>query len=118
MKWKIYYGDMSTYSSQDGTPQRAPGLDVQVIIMEHKDHGWFSQAGDDYYVWECRGGKTRWWGVDKFGLWEYLFCSLGYKVAKAGKKTTADEFSAIMKRAMNDPDFPQKTTFANKERKA
>jgi len=115
--WKIYYGDGSTFSSREGTPWRAPGVDVQVIVMNDDNHGWRTQAGDDYYVWDCRGGETRWWGVDKFGLWEYLFIQTGYKRALAGKTTTSERFSEIFKRASEDPDFPKKTSYASKERK-
>jgi len=117
MKWKIYYGDGSIFSDQDGSPWSAPGFDVQVIVMASKDHGWMTQAGDDYYVWDCRGGVTRWWGVDKFGLWEYLFVTPGFKCALAGKTTTSERFSEIFKMASNDPSFPPKTTYASKERK-
>lgn len=113
--WKIYYGDSSTFSSSDGTPQRAPGLDVQVIVIADKDHGWRTQAKDEYYVWDCRGGETRWWGVDLFALWEYLFTQSGYKVALAGKRTSSKRFNEIFKLAMDDPDFPKKTSFASTE---
>lgn len=118
MNWKIYYSDDSTFSSYDGSPWSAPGLDVQVIVMSDKDHGWMTQASTDYYVWDCRGGVTRWWGVDMFGLWEYLFVEPGYKCALAGRTTTSERFNEIFKRASEDPDFPVKTSFANKERKA
>ena len=118
MNWKIYYGDGSTFGYRDGSPWRAPGLDVQVIVMDSKDHGWMTQAGCDYYVWDCRAGETRWWGVDKFGLWEYLFITTGHKRVLAGKTTTSERFSEIFKRASEDPDFPNKTSYANKERKA
>ena len=117
MKWKIYYGDGTTFGSQDGLPQDAPGLDVQVIVMESKNHGWMTQAGDHYYIWDCRGGETRWWGVDRFGLDEYLFYSSGFKVAKSGRKLSTEQFSKIFRRASNDPDFPAKTSFALRERK-
>ena len=117
MKWTIYYGDFSTFSNQDGTPWSAPGLDVQVIVIESEDHGWMTQAGDDYYVWDCRGGETRWWGVDRAALDEYLFYYPGHKCALMGRMTSSKEFDKIFERAMNDPYFPKKTSFANKERK-
>ena len=115
MNWKIYYSDGTTFSSSDGTPQRAPGLGVLVIVMASKDHGWQTQAGNDFYVWDCRGGEVRWWGVDRFGLDEYLFMHPGQKVALAGRTTSADHFSKIYEQACVDPDFPGKTSFSNKE---
>ena len=116
MNWKIWYIDGSTFSSQEGTPQKAPGLGVIVIVVESDDHGWRSVI-NDYYIWDCRGGYTGWWGVDRAALEEYLFYYTGYKVALMGRMTSNTEFDQIFERAMNDPDFPKKTTFANKERK-
>lgn len=117
INWKIYYENDLMFSSLDGSPWLAPGLGVQVIVMIDREHGWRTQAGDDYYVWDCRGDETRWWGVDQFGLWEYLFTQPGHKCALAGRTTTGDQFNEIFERASNDPDFPQKTAFDSKERK-
>ena len=117
MNWKIYYGDGSTFSSQDGSPWIVPARDVQVIVMIDKDHGWRTQAGSDYYVWDGRDGETRWWGLkDDFALYDYLI-DPGYKRVLFGRTITSDQFSKIFKQATEDPDFPQKTAFANKERK-
>jgi len=116
MKWKIYYGDDSTFSDQDGTPWIAPARDVQVIVMTSKDHGWRTQAGSDYYVWDDRGNGARWWGVDQFGMYDYLL-DPGYKRVLFGRTVTSDRFSEIYSRASVDPDFPKKTSNANKERK-
>ena len=116
MKWKIYYGDRSTFSDQDGSPWVAPARDVQVIVISDPNHGWRTQAGFDYYVWDCRAGETRWWGVDQFGFYDYLI-EPGVKRVLFGRTTTSKGFSEIFKLASNDPDFPDKTAFANKERK-
>ena len=112
MNWKVYYSDGTTFSSQEGTPWIVPGLDVQVIVMEDKDHGWMIQAHDDYYIWDDRGSGARWWGVDRFGMWEYLFIEPGHKRVLAGRRMSRDQFSEIYKRAGNDPDFPKKTASA------
>jgi len=85
--------------------------------MIDKNNGWRTQAGNDYYVWDCRGGETRWWGVDRAALDEYLFYYPGHKCALMGRLTSNDQFNEIFKRASDDPDFPIKTAFANKERK-
>lgn len=115
MNWKIYYSDGSTFSDQDGTPWIAPARDVQVIVIDDRDHGWMTQAGDDYYVWDDRGDGARWWGVDNFGMYDYLI-DPGYKRVLTGRRIPRDQFNEIFKRASNDPDFPTKTAFANQER--
>ncbi|MHA2266120.1 MAG: hypothetical protein ACXAEN_27310 [Candidatus Thorarchaeota archaeon] len=110
--WKIYYSDGSTFSDQDGTPWRAPGLDVQVIVLEDEQNGWMIQAHDDYYIWDDRGDGARWWGVDRAALDEYLFYYPGHKCALMGRRISSKEFDKIYERASNDPDFPKKTAFA------
>ena len=112
MNWKVYYSDGSTFSNQDGTPWIVPALGVQVIIQADIDHGWETQAHDDYYVWDDRGDGPKWWGVDDFGMWEYLFIEPGHKRVLSGRRMSRERFSEIFKRAMNDPDFPKKTASA------
>ena len=116
MKWKVYYIDNSTFSDQDGSPWRTPGLGVLLIVRSDPDCGWRTEIGD-YYVWDCRGGETHWWGVDEVGYFEYMFTKPGYKYALLGTKTSNKQFYEVFERATNDPDFPPKTAFANKERK-
>ena len=110
MRWKIYYGDGSTYNNQDGYEARAPARDVQVIVLEDKDHGWITQAGTDYYIWN----HSRWWGVDLFGMYDYLIED-GWKRVLFGRTLAKDEYQAIFKRASDDMQFERKTAFANKE---
>jgi len=116
-KWKIYYGDGSTYFSEEGPPEKAPKINVQVIIFEDKAHGWANISGQDYYVWEDRGQGYMWWGCDRTGLDYYLFHSPGKKVALMGRFIEDDHFDEILKRAMTDPDFSRKTGFRANERK-
>lgn len=117
MRWCIYYGDDSTFSIEDGTAWIAPALDVQVIVIEDKDHGWRTQTGSDYYVYDVRGSEPAWWGVDIFGMFEYLFTRPGYKRVLAGRTLTSERYSEIFKRAKEDPNFGKKTAFRRRERK-
>ncbi|MHC4752905.1 MAG: hypothetical protein ACYTFW_23920 [Planctomycetota bacterium] len=55
-------------------------------------------------------------GGAKFGMYDYLI-EPGFKRVLFGRTVTSDQFNEIFKRASNDPDFPEKTAFANKERK-
>lgn len=117
LTWKIYYGDGQTYSSLDGAIEDTPTTDVQVIILIDRDHGWTTQTGTDYYVWDNRGNGPRWWGVDYPGYIDYLI-EPGWKKVLLGRTIPSDIFNSIYKRASEDPDFPKKTSFSNKERKA
>lgn len=117
LDWKIYYSDGNIFSSTEGTPWVAPPRDVQVIVILDKDHGWRTQAQTDYYVWDNRGGGYTWWGVDIFGLFDYLL-DPGFRRVLFGRTIASDEFDKIYKRASNDVDFPKKTSSNCKERKA
>lgn len=117
LTWKIYYGDDRTCSSLDGAVEDTPVRDVQVIILIDQDHGWTTQAGTDYYVWDDRGNGSRWWGVDYPGYIDYLI-EPGWKKVLLGRTISSNRFNEIYKRASEDPDFPKKTSFSNRERKA
>lgn len=115
-RWKIFYGDGSTFSCEDGTPARAPCLNVQVIIQDDPRVVWKPIVGADYYVFEALDDKeAQWRGVDLFGLWEYLFSYPGYKIAKAGKTLHQIDYNEIWRNAVNDPKFGRKATFAKNE---
>lgn len=109
MWWRIYYGDGSIFS---GDPEGAPARNVQVIVQHCPDHGWQAVSGTDYYVW--RGG--RWFGVDKFGLYDYLI-DPGWKRVLFGRTLTREEYNLIWQQMMADPEMPKKTAFNKRERR-
>ena len=113
MKWKIYYGDDTIFSSDEGDHFSAPGQNVQAIIQEDDDHGWMSQANSDYYIWASRGDNFRWYGVDIFGLFDYL---LETGLVKFGRTISKNKYQSVMNKALNDPDFRKKTGFHKSER--
>jgi len=115
MHWAIFYADGTRFDNRQGDPEDAPCLGVQVIAQEDEQHGWITQTKADYYIWDDRGSGPRWWGVDLFGLWEYLFISPGSKVVKAGRTLTSLDYNAIWQQAAEDPEFGRKATFARHE---
>jgi hypothetical protein len=115
-RWRIYYGDDSTFSNLEGTIWEVPPRDVQVIIQTDRDHGWASQTGSDYYVWDNRGDGERWWGVDIFGLFDYLL-EPGPRKVLFGRTVTSERFGEIFRRAKADPGFERKTAFRRQERR-
>jgi hypothetical protein len=116
MRWKIFYGDGSTYDSEQGGPELAPARDVQVIINEDSEYLWATQTSSDYYVWDNRTGELRWWGVDKFGLYDYLI-EPGWKIVLFGRTISNEEYAAIFQRAKNDPEWGKKASFRRRERR-
>jgi hypothetical protein len=82
-KWVVYYGDGSTFSDQDGSPEDAPSLNVQAITCEPDG------------VWK---------GGDIFGLFDYL-SRPGWKRVLFGRIVTNIEYDSAVMLARNDPYF-------------
>ena len=102
--WRIYYDNGSTYDSKMGFPAHAPseGFICAVGYDERGDryimHGW------DFYCWDVE--TQQWWGMDRTGLHDRLRrnCVHAYK---EGRTVTKSKFQEIMRRAHEDPEFPQ-----------
>jgi len=107
--WRIYYGDGEGFS---GPPSQAPARNVQLIAQSDSENGWVAISGHDYYVF--RGG--RWFGVDLFGLYDYLI-EPGWKRVLFGRTLTSSEYNEVWRQAMSDPDLPPKTGGPKRERK-
>jgi len=108
MSWKVYYSDR-TYT---GDVAQVPARDVQVVVQSDPDHGWQALSGSDYYIWRA----DRWFGVDRFGLFDYLI-EPGWKRVLFGRTLTREAFNAVWQRAMADPEMPPKTGFHKRERR-
>ena len=99
-KWRIYYGDGSTFSYKDGVPYEAPPWNVQDIIQEDPIKGLYHQHGD-YYVF--RENERRWYSVDWTGLIDFLAHEGG--PVKFGRTINTEQFRKIRTKADKDPDF-------------
>ena len=132
--WKLYYGNNTTFSSDDGSPEEAPARDIQVVSYIDTRVGKVSLKGADWYIY--RDGS--WFGTDEFGLLDQLvdmnllrrsgspvtfeillngkwqlterpniwFDILELGIAKAGRWVSRQEFHDIYLGALNDPEMP------------
>jgi len=89
-KWKIYYGDGSTFSNEDGEPSLAPTTNVQVVVCQP----WVWQEGD------------------LFGLYDYLM-QPGLKVVKFGRTIESSKYQEIANFARSDPYFDRSERYVN-----
>ena len=104
-KWKIWYADESTFSSDDGNPEDAPGLGVVVIGQEWDESGKRCfQAGTeiarningyDWYI--VRDGY--WFATNLVGLTQY-FAEPGFKVVKVGQWVAPERYDRLMQAAI------------------
>jgi hypothetical protein len=108
MKWRVYYGDGSTFSNEDGDPSEAPALNVQIIIVRdddpHSQLGRYAVHKFDFYWWD----DPDWFGGELFGLFDYL-SRPGHKRVLFGRTVGNADFQAIVDRALADPDFIRKS---------
>jgi hypothetical protein len=107
LEWRVYYADGTTFDSEQGAPEDAPGTRVVLIIQRHSDprERPFFQWMKDYYVWK----HERWFAVDQGAFMFYIFtekypCP---KTALAGETVTNEMWLEIQERAKVDPDFFQ-----------
>lgn len=109
--WRVYYGDGTVFDPGMGSPYDAPARNVQMVAVADPEHGWYLCRGTDFYWLLDNGG---WRGGDIFGLWDYLI-EPGPRKVLFGRSVTHDEFEAILLRALNDPEMPQKTAWREGE---
>lgn len=112
LDWKIYYGDRSTVSNLDCSPEQVPKRNVQGILVRDDNVGRRVERQTDNYVWKENG----WVGVDQFGLFDYLI-DPGFKIVLFGRTIGYNEYSALIDLMVHDPDFPVKSGFTPLERR-
>ena len=95
--WRLYYGDGSVFSNEDGEPQDAPCTNVMCAAYYDEDNRRRLAHSADYYFY--KDGK--WYGIDLFGLWDYLSLP-GLKTVKFGRLIGDLQYRAVMSKAMND----------------
>lgn len=102
MRWRIYYGDWSTFSDRDGEPWEAPTFDVQVAVNEQLPPAsprLKPRRGTHCYYYRPDVG---WMGCDEAGLFDYLFHYRGPKAVIFGRTIADAVFRAIEARAKTE----------------
>ena len=122
MRWRVYYADGSMFDDEMGEWSEAPARGVIAIVTPDPDHGKEIEHGKDFYLWWPNASKP--WGVDAVGLWDYLIEAddpqKGQRVAnldlaaledrvKFGRSVDNEIYRAIIRAAIEDPDFGKKT---------
>jgi len=115
VKWRVYYDDGHTFDDRQGKACDAPGVGVICVVQRDPGTGRAILTGYDYYV--CLGDD--WLGVDLFGLLDYVLNHLErIRGVIAGRAVMNDIYAAVMRRALDDPDFPVKSAKRINERPA
>jgi len=118
MKWRIYYGDGSTFSSEDGEPHEIPQdkrHNVMVCAVANIDlTGRDCWNQSDFYIYHLDLG---WFPVDWTGLLDQILHNSHLITAVLqGRVTSAQRFQEILKQAKTDPGLPSKSADRKNER--
>lgn len=116
--WIIYYDDESTFSSDDGPPDKAPKEGVQVISNAHQATGKLLWHSAEAYCWHVEG---EWVPHSEIGLRRYLTMSEQGKepgIYILGYTIPYFRFQKIYTAAVDDPRLPFKTGNDPRERDA
>jgi hypothetical protein len=85
--WKVYYGDGSTFSNEDGPPEMAPCTGVLAVAFFNIDNRREIGASKDFYWYDetpiYPGMKGTWFAGDVSGYYQYMFRP-GRKIVKFG----------------------------------
>lgn len=130
IKWIIYYGDKTTWSSEDGSWQDAPALNVQVVAVTDPyplDHprnvGRLVFHASPFYIWGQQSPIPT--SADGFGVLDDLLlrglitedalisdlsiADLTKWGVKLGRTIRIQDFDDILVRAINDEGMPHKS---------
>lgn len=107
MRWAIYYGDGSRFSSEDGPPERAPPWNVAGVVQPSDRVGRIIVApfqGKDYFVWR----EGEWYVCDFAGLMDSLAHFAGC-VVRFGRTLPDDVWARVYQAMLDDPMFRPKS---------
>ena len=97
MHWRIYYSDGSTFSSEDGAWEDAPGWDAQVMLFRDPETKWAMRHGGDFFRLEGDGTIVQ---MDWVGLLDWVVNELG--IVKVGRMLTRHQFDGVYQQAKRD----------------
>lgn len=114
IRWKIYYSDNTTFSNLDGEPNDAPGYGVQAVCQPEPGVGLETLHAFDYYIF----AKGQWRGLcGHDGLVDHVVAyAPEVEALVVGRQIPRQEYQAIMRLALHDPDFPRKSAKHDGER--
>jgi len=102
LKWRIYYGDGTSFDNTQGSPKDAPTLDVQVIVVADDDVGRQLLHLWDWYYFDL--DDNQWCGADIYGVLDQ-FMHRNVEALKQGRTLPQRDFDAIKQRAIDETIF-------------
>jgi len=118
MDWRIYYGDGSSFSSEDGEPHEIPEgkrHNVMVCAVANRQlTGRDCWNQSDFYIYRTDIG---WTPVDWTGLLDQvLHCVDKISCVLQGRTCETETFQRILRLARTEPGLPEKSANRKNER--
>ena len=104
MRWIIYYGDGSEFTSDDGTPADAPAENIQIIAQNDIEVGRELLSMFDFYRYDPI--QEKWIGHDIHGLLTYFRMS---GVVKQAVTLPNRVYRELLSRAASDDRLKPKS---------
>jgi hypothetical protein len=101
--WVIWYEDGSSYSDDDGPPDKAPRDGVQVVTVSDVGTGRLMWHSSDYYCWHKEG---EWVPHSKPGMERYLSKSDEPGIVLNGYAIPYRRWIEVYNKALADPRLP------------
>jgi hypothetical protein len=116
LEWRIYYDGLPPFDSSQGAPEDAPSMGVQAIVFPNTKLGRKVLQEFDYYLYlDPPGVWIGVWGHDAL-VDQVAHKSPVIRTVKVGRMLPREEFEKIVNQALDDSDFPHKTSSGTDER--
>jgi len=104
VQWRIYYADGSTFDSDQGAPDDAPGYGA-LLILQLSEGGRSRDTvyGADFYLFTEAGV---WIMADKMSVVDMMVNRVPFSGFLAGRWVHTDDYWEVTKAAYADRDFP------------
>jgi len=104
LRWRIYYGDGSTFDNLQGSADEAPPFGVQFIVqLCDEDRYRDTLQRVDYFIMTETGV---WVGCDITGLLDRLINRIPFSGLLVGRWIEHDAFMELQNAVARDTDFP------------
>lgn len=104
--WRVYYGDGSTYSNEDGSWDSAPGRRVVCVAMIDPTGVWGRFVRNKHEFYYKADGRDEVLGSETLAAVQEHVPGIRDTQIKAGGNVWTEEFINIMIAATQDTDFP------------
>ena len=107
--WVIWYADGSSFTSQDGPPEAAPRVGVQVVCMRDDRVGFIPWFNDHFYCWQKDTAGVGYWTPHDYDGMTHYMDTVTPAIRLRGYTIPDSDFQEIYARAIADSRMPPRS---------